>query len=204
MVIIGSGPNRIGQGVEFDYSCVHASFALLGCRLRDRHGQLQPRDRIDRLRHLRPPVLRAADARRRARGARRRSRQRHHPRRRLPTAVPDAARDSRRASRRPGYADPRHQSRRDRHRRGARAVLAAAELGRAHRPASRHGDRCGRRRRDRGGHRVSGAGAPELRARRPRHGDRLRHPEPARLLRAHGRRGHRRPRYAAARRPFPR
>jgi carbamoyl-phosphate synthase large subunit len=28
VVIIGSGPNRIGQGVEFDFSCVHASFAL--------------------------------------------------------------------------------------------------------------------------------------------------------------------------------
>ncbi|MCF8524779.1 MAG: carbamoyl-phosphate synthase large subunit, partial [Aquiluna sp.] len=28
IVIIGSGPNRIGQGVEFDYSCVHAAFAL--------------------------------------------------------------------------------------------------------------------------------------------------------------------------------
>ena len=28
IIIIGSGPNRIGQGIEFDYSCVHASFAL--------------------------------------------------------------------------------------------------------------------------------------------------------------------------------
>ncbi|MBX3093289.1 MAG: carbamoyl-phosphate synthase large subunit [Cryobacterium sp.] len=28
IVILGSGPNRIGQGVEFDYSCVHAAFAL--------------------------------------------------------------------------------------------------------------------------------------------------------------------------------
>lgn len=28
MIILGSGPNRIGQGIEFDYSCVHASFAL--------------------------------------------------------------------------------------------------------------------------------------------------------------------------------
>ena len=28
IVIVGSGPNRIGQGIEFDYSCVHASFAL--------------------------------------------------------------------------------------------------------------------------------------------------------------------------------
>ena len=28
VLILGSGPNRIGQGIEFDYSCVHASFAL--------------------------------------------------------------------------------------------------------------------------------------------------------------------------------
>ena len=28
VLIIGSGPNRIGQGIEFDYSCVHASFTL--------------------------------------------------------------------------------------------------------------------------------------------------------------------------------
>jgi len=28
VLILGSGPNRIGQGVEFDYSCVHAAFAL--------------------------------------------------------------------------------------------------------------------------------------------------------------------------------
>ena len=27
-MILGSGPNRIGQGIEFDYCCVHASFAL--------------------------------------------------------------------------------------------------------------------------------------------------------------------------------
>ena len=28
VVILGSGPNRIGQGIEFDYCCVHASFSL--------------------------------------------------------------------------------------------------------------------------------------------------------------------------------
>jgi carbamoyl-phosphate synthase large subunit len=28
VIILGSGPNRIGQGIEFDYCCVHASFAL--------------------------------------------------------------------------------------------------------------------------------------------------------------------------------
>ncbi|MBI3695598.1 MAG: carbamoyl-phosphate synthase large subunit [Acidobacteria bacterium] len=33
VMILGSGPNRIGQGIEFDYCCCHASFALqeLGC-----------------------------------------------------------------------------------------------------------------------------------------------------------------------------
>ncbi len=28
VIILGSGPNRIGQGIEFDYSCVHAAFTL--------------------------------------------------------------------------------------------------------------------------------------------------------------------------------
>ena len=28
VVILGSGPNRIGQGLEFDYCCCHAAFAL--------------------------------------------------------------------------------------------------------------------------------------------------------------------------------
>ncbi|MBE9373420.1 carbamoyl-phosphate synthase large subunit [Saccharopolyspora sp. HNM0983] len=30
VIILGSGPNRIGQGIEFDYSCVHAAMALRG------------------------------------------------------------------------------------------------------------------------------------------------------------------------------
>ena len=30
VLILGSGPNRIGQGIEFDYSCVHATMALAG------------------------------------------------------------------------------------------------------------------------------------------------------------------------------
>ena len=28
IVILGGGPNRIGQGIEFDYCCVHAAYAL--------------------------------------------------------------------------------------------------------------------------------------------------------------------------------
>ncbi len=30
IIILGGGPNRIGQGIEFDYCCVHASYALKG------------------------------------------------------------------------------------------------------------------------------------------------------------------------------
>ena len=46
VIILGGGPNRIGQGIEFDYCCVQAAFAMkeLGYRVGD--GQLQPRDRL--------------------------------------------------------------------------------------------------------------------------------------------------------------
>src|SRR5207247_5914229 len=30
IAILGGGPNRIGQGIEFDYCCVHAAYALAG------------------------------------------------------------------------------------------------------------------------------------------------------------------------------
>ena len=49
IMILGGGPNRIGQGIEFDYCCCHASFALAGAGLRDDHGQLQPGDGEHRL-----------------------------------------------------------------------------------------------------------------------------------------------------------
>ena len=42
-IILGGGPNRIGQGIEFDYCCVHAAFGLRRGRPRDHHGQLQSR-----------------------------------------------------------------------------------------------------------------------------------------------------------------
>ena len=41
IMILGSGPNRIGQGIEFDYCCCHAAFALHDDGLRNHHGQLQ-------------------------------------------------------------------------------------------------------------------------------------------------------------------
>ena len=77
VVILGSGPNRIGQGSEFDYCCVQASFALRPW-LRNGNGQLQPRDGLDGLRHERPPVFRA----------RHRGRRLEHPGRRVGPGQP--------------------------------------------------------------------------------------------------------------------
>ncbi len=62
MMILGSGPNRIGQGIEFDYCCCQAAFTSPRSRNRKHHGQLQSRDRLHRLRHLRSSLLRAAYA----------------------------------------------------------------------------------------------------------------------------------------------
>ncbi len=59
VMILGGGPNRIGQGIEFDYCCVHASLALREEGYRDHHGEQQPGDGLHRLRHLRPALLRA-------------------------------------------------------------------------------------------------------------------------------------------------
>ena len=111
VVVLGSGPNRIGQGIEFDYCCVHASFALQRRRLRDRHGQLQPGDRIDRLRHFRSPLFRTVDDRRRDGDRRRRATGgRHRPAGRADPAEP------RQGTRAAGRADcrdlARHRSRR--------------------------------------------------------------------------------------------
>ena len=43
VMILGGGPNRIGQGIEFDYCCVHASLALKEAGFETDHGQLQSR-----------------------------------------------------------------------------------------------------------------------------------------------------------------
>ena len=53
VVILGAGPNRIGQGIEFDYACVHAAFALRGRRVRVGDGELESRDGLHGLRHER-------------------------------------------------------------------------------------------------------------------------------------------------------
>ncbi len=57
-------PDRAGHRIRLLLRARRAGIA--GGRFRDRHGQLQPGDRVHRLRHLRPAVLRAADRRGRA------------------------------------------------------------------------------------------------------------------------------------------
>ena len=69
-MILGGGPNRIGQGIEFDYCCVHAAFALREDGFETIMVNCNPETVSDRLRHLRPALLRAADARGRARDRR--------------------------------------------------------------------------------------------------------------------------------------
>ena len=175
VIILGSGPNRIGQGIEFDYSCVHASLALgkEGAGLRDGDGQLQPRDGVHRLRHLRPPVLRAADARGRARGRARRAAGRPARRRHLPARRADAARPGP-GPRRRGRPHRRHPARGDPPGRGARRVRAGAGRGRPAGAQARDGVVVRRGRGHRGRDRVPRPRPPVVRARRPRHGDRLR------------------------------
>ena len=58
-------PHRAGHRVRL--LLLHAVLRAPRARARDRHGQLQPGDGVDRLRHVGPPVLRAAHARGRAR-----------------------------------------------------------------------------------------------------------------------------------------
>ena len=102
-------------------------------RVRDHHGQLQPRDRLHRLRHLRPAVLRAPDARGRARDPRGREARRGDRAVRRPDAAEAVARA--RGGRR---ADHRHLARFDRHRRGPRALPGAGEEARAQAAGQRH------------------------------------------------------------------
>ena len=42
VMILGGGPNRIGQGIEFDYCCCPRGVRAEGGGFRDDHGQLEP------------------------------------------------------------------------------------------------------------------------------------------------------------------
>ncbi len=155
-------------------------------RLRDTDGQLQSGNRLNRLRHLRPALLRAAHTGRRARN------RRQGETRRTDRAVrrPDPA-QARARSRSCRCADHRHHARHDRCRRGSRTLPAiapptrpeaATQPNRAHRGRSAGSGRADR---------LSAGGASELRAGRSCDGNRA----PARrsgTLHARGGEGHQR------------
>ena len=63
VLILGSGPNRIGQGIEFDYCCVHAGQALRAAGYETVMVNCNPETSVHRLRHQRPALLRAAHLR---------------------------------------------------------------------------------------------------------------------------------------------
>ncbi len=173
VVILGSGPNRIGQGIEFDYCCCHAAFALreegletvmINCNPETVSTDYDTADRlyfqpltfedvmaiieteaVGRRRHLVPRAVRRADA---------------------AQAVAGAAEC--------GRAHPGHVARLDRSGRGSEAVRRAPLAAADHAAGERHGDVAGRGARGGRGDRVPGRRPPLLRARRARHGDRLR------------------------------
>ena len=158
-------------------------------RLRGGDGQLQPGDRLDRLRHLRPPLLRAAGGR----GGAGDLRARAAGRGRDPVRRPDAAEAGPRDRGR-GVPGARDAVRGGRPRRGPQALRGALRRARDRGAAVGDSDDCGRGGRGRRARRLSGARAPELRARRALD---------AGLLRRRGRPRVRGGRRHAARRPLP-
>ena len=169
-MILGSGPNRIGQGIEFDYCCVHAAMTvresgrdavMVNCNPETVSTDYDTSDRL----YFEPLTLEDVLGDRRDRAARGRDRA---------VRRPDAAE----ARRRPGggrRADARHLAGGDRPGRGPRALRRAARAPRSSRRrpyATAARSRRGAGRRARG--RLPAARAPELRARRPGDGDRLR------------------------------
>ena len=124
VMILGGGPNRIGQGIEFDYCCCHASFALRELGIESIMVNSNPEtvstdyDTSDLL-FFEPltteDVLNICDrvaARRRDRAVRR-----------ADAAEPGPGAEQRRR------ADHRHQRRHDRGRRGPREVRQRAATG---------------------------------------------------------------------------
>ena len=191
-------PDRPGRGVRLLLR--PRLLRLARRRLRHRHGQLQPRDRVHRLRHEQPAVLRAAHPRGRPGGGPRRVAGRAAGRRHRPARRADAARAGPGPQGR-GRPHRRHDPRGDQPRRGPRRVRPGARRGRPARTQARHGIQRPGRARGRARHRLPGARAPVLRARRARHGDRLRRRDLGHVRRA----GHGRLAGApGARRPLPR
>ena len=188
VLILGSGPNRIGQGIEFDYSCVHAVMALRAAGFETVMVNCNPEtvstdyDTADRL-YFEPltfedvlEVFHAEDSSGRAAGG--------------PGVVgvivqlggqtPLGLAQRLKAAGVPivGTSPESIDLAEDRGR-SARVLAKAGLRSPAHGTATSLRRGQGDRRRDR----LPGAGPAVVRARRPRHGDRVRRADPARLHR---------------------
>ena len=170
VVILGGGPNRIGQGIEFDYCCCHAAFALKDAGYEAIMINCNPEtvstdyDTSDRL-YFEPLTAEDVIEILQDRAGKRRSRRRYRAVRR-----PDTAEACRGAGKE-RHPDPRHRARHDRPCRGPRPLPEALDEARPQSAEQRHclfgraGAPC--RLRDR----LPAGRAPLLRARRPRHAD---------------------------------
>ena len=121
IMILGGGPNRIGQGIEFDYCCCHAGFALRELGIETIMVNSNPETVSTDYDTSRSAVLRAADDRGRA----------EYLRPRQPDGVivqfgGQTPLNLARALEQRRRADHRHQRRHDRGRRGPREVSATA------------------------------------------------------------------------------
>ena len=174
VVILGSGPNRIGQGIEFDYCCCHAAFALreegyetvmINCNPETVSTDYDTTDRL----YFEPltfeDVMAVLDKERSA-GADVACLVQFGGQTPLKLALPLQA---------AGIVDSRHLARFDRSGRRPPTLLPAAVGSRHPAARQRHGHLTRRGARCRRNHRLSGRRAAIVRARGPRHGDRLRH-----------------------------
>ena len=195
VVILGSGPNRIGQGIEFDYCCVHAAFALRDLGVEAIMVNCNPEtvstdyDTSDRL-YFEPltleDVLNVVEKERPLGVIVQFGGQTP-----LKLAVP--LRDC-------GGADPRHLARRHRLRGGPPAVQRAPDRTRPEPGRRGHRALAGGGARHRRRHRLPGAGAALVRPGRAGHAARPRRSGPRRV---HARGGHRLPRAPGPHRQVP-
>ena len=180
VVILGGGPNRIGQGIEFDYCCVHAAYSLREAGIETIMVNCNPEtvstdyDTSDRL-YFEPltaedviEIVRVEQSKGRVLGV-------------IVQFGGQTPLNLAKALGAGGDPDPRHLARRDRSRRGPPALSAAAAPARAAPAAERHRHLAAGGRGDRDADRLSGRDPPVLRARRPGDGDRPRYGRAASL-----------------------
>ena len=170
VMILGSGPNRIGQGIEFDYCCVHAAMTvresgrdavMVNCNPETVSTDYDTSDRL----YFEPLTLEDVLGDRRGRAARGRDR---------PVRRPDAAAARRRAWRRRACRCSAPSRRRSTSPRTAAASARCSTGSGSRRRRTRLARLAEEALAAAPRRRLPAARAPELRARRPRDGDRLR------------------------------